>query len=547
MFKILFFVGCIFFCSVINAGTLETTNVSLTDKIESILNDTKEGNDKEAMETVGEIEKIEEEVEEVVEEIKKVDVGIFLPCFAINDEEKNSTTPDLEEQIEESDEETGSVYEMFAKNTATKNKMRYISISSNEYQTYYIDKKDYKKVYQYIKNIFDKVNNNFKYTNLFDVDYSDNFCDNVTNFIKDDNNIDVRDYIISGAFKNTRNVLNSEIEIIDKYNLKLKLFLWNTDKSEIIDGKYFIFNIKDKMDDVLADRISDFLLINIDREENGIFDSKILYVSETGSPKNRMKQIVISDLDGNKKVTITKGKSVKLTPIFSKNNKEEIFYNENIDGVFWVVKHNLLSGIKHIITTKNLTMTTSPAFHPTENKILVSGTENNGNTNLYLFDLDKNTHKKLTNSNAISTSASFSPDGSKVVYVSDKSGVKKLYIRDIVNGKEYLLTKEHGNYDKPAWSPDGKTIAFIRIELNDFSLGLIDVNGENERYLIKNFLIEGLRWAVNSRFLIYTKQIDVFGSMSIPKIYLFDLKTSKEIQLPLPIKEGASDIDIMLN
>ncbi|MDR0571306.1 MAG: hypothetical protein LBG48_00475 [Rickettsiales bacterium] len=238
---------------------------------------------------------------------------------------------------------------------------------------------------------------------------------------------------------------------------------------------------------------------------------------------------------------------MKLTPIFSRKNQEEIFYNEELEDGFFVVKHNLITDKKQVITRNDLQMTSSPVFHPTENKILVSGTDIDSNTNLYLFDFEENTNKQITISRAISTSASFSPNGDKIVYVSDKSGKKKLYVRGILDNREYLLTKNYGNYDKPAWSPDGKVIAFIKIEKNNFSLGLIDVDGNNERYLKKNFLIESVKWTTNSRFLAYTKQVDMFGKGSMPRIFLLDIKTEKEIELPLPPKIGTSDIDFILN
>jgi TolB protein len=192
-------------------------------------------------------------------------------------------------------------------------------------------------------------------------------------------------------------------------------------------------------------------------------------------------------------------------------------------------------------------MTLSPAFHPKDNKILVSGSDSDGSTNLYLFDLEKNSHRKLTNNKGINISASFNPDGTKIVYTSDKSGGKKLYIMNIDDTEEYLLTRGQGSYDKATWSPDGKTIAFIKMGKGVFNVGLIDADGENERHLLKSFLIEGLKWGSNSRFLFYTKQAAAFGDRSIPKIYILDVKTLKEKQLPSPPSEGASDVDIILN
>ncbi|MDR2760461.1 MAG: hypothetical protein LBB09_01265 [Rickettsiales bacterium] len=495
----------------------------------------------------------EEKWEELAEE-EKSDVEIFFPCFAIDNGDNGVAEGDggdAEAGGERNADDYGltRVDDIFLEDSGG-NKIIYENINRETFGAYFSDKKmPYGKMSKTLEDIFAKIIGNFKYLGAYGAEYRKDFCDDATKFIRNGGGgTEIRDYVMSNNFKRrTRLVSNSELKIIDQNTFELKLFVWDVKNLGLLESKRFAYNIKNSPTDILADVISDLIFSNLEKGERGIFDSKMAYISETGAPKNRTKQIVLANFTGNEKIKITRGKNTKLTPIFSKQNPEEIFYNEELENGFFVVKHNIVDGNRQIITKSDLIMTTSPVFHPKENKILVSGTDGDGNTNLYLFDLENNTDRKITNTEAICTAASFNPAGNKIVYTSDKSGVKKLYVRDLENNREYMLTKEHGNYDKPAWSPDGKTIAFIKIEKNDFSLGLIDANGENERYLLKNFLIEGVKWTPSSRFLTYTKQTDVFGKMSIPKIYLLDLKTMNERQIPVAPKEGASDIDIILN
>ena len=254
------------------------------------------------------------------------------------------------------------------------------------------------------------------------------------------------------------------------------------------------------------------------------------------------------NFDGSKNTQITSGNNLKLTPIFSKYNKDEIFYLEYTkDGVF-IIKHNIKTNTKYKITAKNQNMTSAPSFNPAnKNQLIIAGSEENNGTNLFLFDFDKETNKKITKNKYINTAASFSPDGKNIVYVSDKEGGKKLFTKNLETGDEKLISLNNGLYDKPAWSPDGRLIAFVKMIKGRFYLGIMTTEGEGERFLTSDYLIEGVRWSPNSRYLIYTKQSDVFGGNSIPRIYIMDILTKNEFRLNTPEEEGASDPDWITN
>jgi TolB protein len=494
----------------------------------------------------------EQEQEQENEEKQIFDIRIFSPCYAVklpaynDDLALDGLLDDL--QVDNAKQAEGSVDEMFVdeREEIKKNNNIYIGLSAeNIYLTPIVNREKISKATQ---KIYKKMSKNFNFLKIYNIKYSENFCEKATDFIKDDATLGMQDYVLtSGDLEDTKYVFYVEVESIDKNAAKYTLFLWDVVNKQMLDSKYFVFEMKSGLESVLADKISDFILANIEGERSGIFDSRILYISETGTPRYRIKQVFLANFLGDEKIKITSGRNTKVTPIFSRKNYEEIFYNEQLEDGFFVIKHNLITGQKQIITRDGLLMTTSPAFHPRENKILVSGTDEDGNTNLYLFDLENQTNRQVTNGKAINTAASFSPDGNQIVYMTDKDGPRKLYIKNMADGKEYLLTKNNGSYDKPSWSPDGKTIAFTKSAGGNFSLGLIDIDGENERYLKKNFLIEGVKWAPNSRFLMYTKQNGVFGKESIPKIFILDIKTGYEVELPLPPKNGASDIDLILN
>lgn len=415
-------------------------------------------------------------------------------------------------------------------------------ITTGDTYTYYDNKN--------IETIYNKILANLLKTELYEIDYDEDSCLKINNYLLKNNTKDVSEYILSGEL--TGYILNTDVEIINEDEIKINVFLWDTLENRFLDGKYYILNIKNVINNdnfyKVANLISDFVFKQTTGEEGGLFDSKIIYVSETGDVKNRKKQINIMNFDGTKNTKITMGNNLKLTPIFSKYDKNEIFYLEYIkDGVF-IIKHNLKTDDKYKITTKNQNMTSAPTFNPAgKNQLVIAGSEENRGTNLFLFDFEKGTNKKITNNEYINTAASFSPDGKSIVYVSNKKGGRKLFIRNLETDEENLISLENGLYDKPAWSPDGRLIAFVKMLNGRFYLGIMTTSGEGERFLTGDFLIEGVKWSPNSRYLIYTKQSDVFGKGSIPKIYIMDILTMNEYKLNTPDNEGASDPDWIMN
>ena len=58
-----------------------------------------------------------------------------------------------------------------------------------------------------------------------------------------------------------------------------------------------------------------------------VFDTRILYVSESGSQKNKIKRLAIMDQDGGNHKYLTDGKSLVLTPRFSPNQQLITFFS----------------------------------------------------------------------------------------------------------------------------------------------------------------------------------------------------------------------------
>jgi len=329
-----------------------------------------------------------------------------------------------------------------------------------------------------------------------------------------------------------------------KYNpiedkLEVKVRLWDMLDEKQLFGKYYSTVIEKHKK--IANLISDKVFENITGEKSGHFDTQIVYIAESGSELHRVKRIAIMDFDGKNNRYLTDGRELVLTPIFSKKSQEIFFlrYLRDKPQIFCInLSNETISKLSQINKT-----TFAPSVHPTNPNLLLFSVIENGNSNIYEINRYTDTTSKLTNNNSINTTPSYSPDGKKIVFSSDRSGTEKIYIMNYDGTNLHKIGSGSGSYSKPVWSPDGSLIAFTRISNNRFSIGIMTPDGDNERTITSSYLVEGARWSPNGRYLIYSKKLSAYGKNSIPKLYMIDIVTEYERMLPTPANEGASDPD----
>lgn len=322
-------------------------------------------------------------------------------------------------------------------------------------------------------------------------------------------------------------------------NLEIRLRLWDANDRKQLFGKYYSSS-QDNFKK-LSNLISNEIFRSLTGESNGHFNSKILYISESGPARKRIKKLALMNFDGSEKAYLTNGRNLVLTPVFSKK-PYEIYYLSYKDVMPQIYKLNLIEN--NSIQVGGFRGTTyAAATHPKDdNKILLSAIFN-GNSDIYEMNIKENVATRLTRSPAIDTTASYSPDGEKIIFVSDRSGKRKIYIMDKYGSNIKMLSKGVGNYSKPVFSPKGDMIAFTVLRNSRFYIATMDKYGENERLLTSSYLAEGARFSPNGRYLIYSKTRSPYGRLSIPKLFVIDIVSGFEYQLPSDPREGASDPD----
>ncbi|MGO8915168.1 MAG: Tol-Pal system beta propeller repeat protein TolB [Stellaceae bacterium] len=273
--------------------------------------------------------------------------------------------------------------------------------------------------------------------------------------------------------------------------------------------------------------------------EDGYFDTRIVYISETGPQDKRIKRLAIMDQDGANHRFLTDGRALVLTPRFSPST-QEITYLSYARGVPRVYLFNIDTGQQEMLGDFP-GMTFAPRFSPDGNKVIMSLSVE-GNSDIYTMDLRTRQATRVTNSPAIDTSPSYSPDAKQIVFNSDRGGSQQLYVMN-ADGSDIKRISFDGQsrYGTPVWSPRGDLIAFTKIAGGQFYIGVMRPDGTGERLLTQAFLVEGPTWAPNGRVLMYTRQApsDAKGRGGTSRLYTIDLTGYNEREVITP--QDASD------
>ena len=267
--------------------------------------------------------------------------------------------------------------------------------------------------------------------------------------------------------------------------------------------------------------------------DTGYFDTRIVYVAESGLQNERIKRLAIMDQDGENHQYLTDGSFLVLTPRFSPTSQEITYlaYYKNEPRVYIF---NLETGQQELLGSFP-GMTFAPRFSPSGDKIIMSLAER-GVTDIYEMNLNTQEVKRLTNSSSIDTSPSYSPDSSKIVFNSDRGGAQQLYIMDKNGAKVKRISYGEGRYATPVWAPKGELIAFTKMFKNKFYIGVMAPDGSGERLLAEGYLVEGPTWAPNGRVLMYFKQdapVDN-GKSSNVNLYKVDITGFREERILTP-------------
>jgi TolB protein len=308
--------------------------------------------------------------------------------------------------------------------------------------------------------------------------------------------------------------------------IEARFRLWDVFSGKQLTGEQFSMQSDSwrRVGHMIADSIYERLT-----GEKGYFDSRIVFVDESGPKDKRVKRLAMMDIDGKNLRVLTKGQSLVLTPRFSPNN-QEITFTSYEKGQPRVIRYSLTSNRQELVSDLD-GMTFAPRFSPDGQRIVMS-LQQGGNSNIYEMNLRTRQTLRLTATNALDTSPCYSPDGRQITFESDRDGSQQIYVMNADGTSQRRISSGQGSYSTPVWSPRGDMIAFTKQTGGSFAIGVMRTDGSGERILTEGYHNEGPTWAPNGRVIMFFR--DAPGADGGSHIYTIDLTGYNERRIPTP-------------
>jgi len=307
--------------------------------------------------------------------------------------------------------------------------------------------------------------------------------------------------------------------------LKSEFRLWDVASTEqLIGQQYFTASENWRR---IAHIISDAIYQRL-TGESGYFDTRVVFVDESGPKSQRIKRLAIMDQDGANVRYLTRGDDLVLTPRFSPSTQEITYmsFGGREPRVFLLN----IETLQREVVGNFPNMSFSPRFSPDGQRVIMS-LQQGSNSNLYVLDLRSKAMTRLTETPAIDTAPSYAPDSTRICFESDRGGTQQIYVMGATGGPAQRISFGEGRYSTPVWSPRGDLIAFTKQAGGNFAIGIMKPDGTEERVLTEGFHNEGPTFAPNGRVIMFFR--DPGGSAG-PSLFTVDITGRNEQKIPTP-------------
>ncbi len=364
------------------------------------------------------------------------------------------------------------------------------------------------------------ITNNLSHTGYFTPLPQDSFIEQIENFEQEPRYSDWRQVQAKAL------VTGQVSSVGGKLQVSFKLF--DVNSQQLLAGQSFAASPKNARR--IAHRISDMIYKALTGYD-GYFDTRVVYIDESGPKDKRVKKLAIMDQDGFNPRTLPVGGDLILTPRFSPSSLEVTFMSFG-SGAPRVYIYNIDTNQKEIVGDFP-NMSFAPRFSPDGQRVIMSLQSDDGrNSNIHELDLRSRQLRKLTDEAAINTAPSYAPDGSQIVFESDRGGSQQIYVMNSSGSGANRISFGNGRYSTPVWSPDGKWIAFTKQAGGKFAIGVMAPDGSGERILTDGFHNEGPTWSPNSRVVMFFRETG--GEAGGAQLYSVDISGYNEQKIETP-------------
>ncbi|OGF48710.1 MAG: hypothetical protein A2231_10755 [Candidatus Firestonebacteria bacterium RIFOXYA2_FULL_40_8] len=232
--------------------------------------------------------------------------------------------------------------------------------------------------------------------------------------------------------------------------------------------------------------------VNWNRHPFWSWDGKRLAFA--GGDEKQVQQIFVMTEDGTEQTKLTSGPEDKLYPVFSPKGDKVIYISvDKEDASLYEIP---VSGKgSPVLITKcgkigKDTVLNPAAYSPDGASIAYVKLDTEfKNQNIYIYRTGTKQEKQLTTEGFIGSGLSWSPDGSKLSFISPGKGKGfSIYVRDISSG----ATTEIITSVTPlglSWAPDSKRLTFLR----NYQVWVSDADGKNQKQLTTQEIVADVK------------------------------------------------------
>lgn len=238
-------------------------------------------------------------------------------------------------------------------------------------------------------------------------------------------------------------------------------------------------------------------------------------------------ELMLVDYDGENLRRISASDEILLSPAWSMDGARLAYSVVSDEGNYQIQERLLATGdVRILVNRPGLNIT--PSYAPTGDIVAFAIAAGSG-TDLYRYDVGRGCClTRLEGGRGRQLSPTYSPDGRRMAFNSDRLGQPHIYVMPADGGETELISPfvygEPGYYTSPDWSPTSSLVTFHGRSRGNFQIMVADANAPSAlvRQVTADGMSEDPSWAPDGRHVVFSGRRD-----SGRGLYVIDSSTGR--------------------